>query len=174
MKNAATKSEPQNKSLKYLGLDNLGQVYWDLPTSALYEEAIRRYEAVLSHLGPLVVRTGQYTGRLPKDKFLVREPSSEKKISWGKVNLPLDSAKFDALKHRLCAYLQGKDLFVEDCYAGADEHYRVPIRIISERATGALFARTMFIPGTESGSPRETRPGIHRAARTQLSRRPGS
>jgi phosphoenolpyruvate carboxykinase (ATP) len=145
MKNVATKSEPQNQSLKYLGLDNLGRVYWDLPTSALYEEAIRRYEAVLSHLGPLVVRTGQYTGRLPKDKFLVREPSSEKKISWGKINRPLDSAKFDALKYRLCAYLQGKDLFVENCYAGADDHYRVPIRIISERATGALFARTMFI-----------------------------
>jgi phosphoenolpyruvate carboxykinase (ATP) len=145
MKTVATKSEPQNESLKYLGLDNLGHVFWDLPTSALYEEAIRRYEAVLSHLGPLVVRTGQYTGRLPKDKFLVREPSSEKKISWGKINRPLDSAKFDALKYRLCAYLQGKDLFVENCYAGADEHYRVPIRIISEGATGALFARTMFI-----------------------------
>jgi len=145
METIATKPESQEESLKHLGLDNLGRVYWNSPTSALYEEAIRRYEAALSHLGPLVVRTGQYTGRLPKDKFLVREPSSESKICWGKINRPLDSDKFDALKSRLCTYLQGKDIFVENCYAGADEHYRLPIRIVSERATAALFARTMFI-----------------------------
>ena len=139
------KPESQEESLKHLGLENLGRVYWDLPTSALYEEAIRRYEACLSHLGPLVVRTGQYTGRLPKDKFFVREPSSENKICWGKVNRPLDQQKFDALKFRLCSYLQGKDIFIENCYAGADENYRLPIRIVSERASAALFARTMFI-----------------------------
>ena len=131
--------------LKHLGLDNLGRVYWNLSTPALYEEAIRRYEGSLSHLGPIVIRTGQYTGRLPKDKFLVREPSSEKKIWWGKINRPMPPEKFDALEHRLCAYLQGKDIFIENCYAGADENYRVPIRVISERASAALFARTMFI-----------------------------
>jgi phosphoenolpyruvate carboxykinase (ATP) len=150
MKQIAATPESQSESLKHLGLNNLGQVYWDLPTSALYEEAIRRYEAALGHLGPLIVRTGQYTGRLPKDKFLVREPSSEGKIAWGKINRPLDPDKFDALKHRLCAYLQGKDIFIENCYAGADEHYRVPVRIISERATAALFARTMFIRELDS------------------------
>jgi phosphoenolpyruvate carboxykinase (ATP) len=145
MKTIAGKAASREESLRDLGLDNLGHVYWDLPTSALYEEAIRRYEAALSHLGPLVVRTGQYTGRLPQDKFLVREPSSENNICWGKVNRPLDAAKFDALKYRLCAYLQGKDIFIQNCYAGADEQYRIPIRIISERASAALFARTMFI-----------------------------
>jgi phosphoenolpyruvate carboxykinase (ATP) len=145
MKKIATTPVSPEESLKQLGLNNLGKVYWDLPTSALYEEAIRRYEGALGHLGPLVVRTGQYTGRLPKDKFLVREPSSENKIAWGTINRPLDPTRFDALKHRLCAYLQGKDIFIENCYAGADEHYRVPVRIISERATAALFARTMFI-----------------------------
>jgi ATP-dependent phosphoenolpyruvate carboxykinase len=71
------------ESLAHLDLENLGNVYWDLPAPALYEEAIRRHEGILSHLGPLVVRTGQYTGRLPKDKFFVREPSSESKICWG-------------------------------------------------------------------------------------------
>ena len=145
MKEVADKPKSKEESLKNLGLDNLGRVYWNLPTAALYEEALRRYEASLSHLGPLVVRTGQYTGRLPHDKFFVREPSSENKICWGKINRPLAADKFEALKYRLCAYLQGKDIFVEDCYAGADEDYRLPIRIISERATGALFARTMFI-----------------------------
>jgi len=145
MKTTASKAESREESLKHLGLDNLGQVYWDLSTSALYEQAIRRYEATLSHLGPLVIRTGEYTGRLPKDKFFVREPSSESKICWGKINRALEADKFDGLKSRLCAYLQGKDIFIENCYAGADKHYRIPIRIISERASAALFARTMFI-----------------------------
>jgi phosphoenolpyruvate carboxykinase (ATP) len=127
--------------LKYLGLENLGRVYWNLPTPALYEEAIRRYEGMLSHLGPLVVRTGQHTGRLPKDKFLVREPSSEGKIWWGKVNRPMEEANFETLKRRLCAYLQGKDVFIENCYAGADERYRIPIRVVATKAWHTMFAR---------------------------------
>src|SRR5471030_608515 len=99
MKDIATKSVSQEESLKHLGLDNLGHVYWDLPTPTPYEESIRRYEASLSNLGPLVFRTGQYTGLLPKDKFLVLEASSQYKIWWGKVNRPLDAGKFDALKY---------------------------------------------------------------------------
>jgi phosphoenolpyruvate carboxykinase (ATP) len=78
----------KEESLKKLGLSNLGNIYWDLSTAALYEEAIRRYEGIASHLGPLVMRTGQFTGRLPKDKFLVRESSRESKIWWGKINKP--------------------------------------------------------------------------------------
>ncbi len=135
----------RDESVLALGLSNLGRTYWDLSTAALYEEAIRRYEGTLSHLGPLVIRTGQYTGRLPKDKFLVREPSSESKVWWGKVNRPFEPARFAALKSRLCAYLQGKDIFIQNCYAGADERFRVPVRVISERASHALFSRTMFI-----------------------------
>lgn len=133
------------ESLRRLGLDNLGQVYWDLSTPALYEGAIRRHEAMLSHLGPLVVRTGQFTGRLPKDKFLVEEPSSLKKIWWGKINKPINRSKFEALKGHICAYLQGKDLFIQNCYAGADERFRIPVRVITESAWHVLFARTMLI-----------------------------
>jgi len=135
----------RESSLRRLGLENLGRVHWDLPTPALYEEAIRRYEGILSHLGPLVIRTGQHTGRLPEDKFLVREPSSENLIWGGKVNRPMEPARFELLKARLCAYLQGKDVFIQNCYAGADERYRVPIRVITEQAVHALFARTIFI-----------------------------
>jgi phosphoenolpyruvate carboxykinase (ATP) len=135
----------RTQELKSLGLDNLRHAFWDLPTPALYEEAIRRYEGMIGHLGPLVVRTGQHTGRLPRDKFLVREPSSEKKIWWGKVNRPMEVPKFEALSHRLSAYLQGKDVFIENCYAGADARYRVPLRVVAERAWHALFARNMFI-----------------------------
>ena len=135
----------QEVDLAPLGITNTGRIFRNLSTPALYEEAIRRYEGMLSHLGPLVVRTGQHTGRLPEDKFIVREPSSEGKIWWGKINRPFEQARFDALRFRLCAYLQGKDLFIQDCYAGADENFRMPIRVISQRASAALFARNMFI-----------------------------
>src|SRR5512138_2491082 len=92
-----------------------------------------------------LVWTGHYTGRSPNDKFLVREPGSEGKIWWGKVNRPFDPARFDALYARLQGYLQGADLFVQDCHAGADRRYRVAIRVITERAWHSLFARVMFI-----------------------------
>lgn len=132
-------------SLEEHGIQNVHNVYWNLPTPQLYEEAIRRSEARLSHLGPLVVRTGQHTGRSPNDKFIVREPFSEDHIWWGKVNRPMEEATFQQLRHRLLAYVQGKDLFVQDCYVGADLKYRLPVRIITETAWHSLFAHNMFI-----------------------------
>jgi phosphoenolpyruvate carboxykinase (ATP) len=127
------------------GIENIETAYWNLSTPALYEEAVRRHEGLVAHLGPLVVRTGQHTGRAPNDKFVVREPSSEAKIGWGAVNRPFSTERFDALYHRLLAYLQGKDLFVQDCYAGADPEYRLPIRVITETAWHSLFARNIFL-----------------------------
>jgi phosphoenolpyruvate carboxykinase (ATP) len=133
------------ESLESIRLRNTGRIFSNLSTPALYEEAIRRYDGMLAHLGPLVVRTGQFTGRLPNDKFIVREPSSEKRVWWGNVNRPFAPEKFEIVRSRLCAYLQGKDLFIQDCYAGADPEYRIPIRVITEKATACLFARNMFI-----------------------------
>lgn len=130
------------------GLINVNDVYWNLPTSALYEEVVRRREGLVAHLGPLVVRTGHHTGRSPNDKFIVREPSSEGYIWWGQVNRPFDPERFDELHRRLISYLQLKDVFVQDCWAGADGAYRLPIRIISEYAWHSLFARNMFIQAT--------------------------
>ena len=127
------------------GIHNLNDVFWNLPTAALYEHVIRRREGLLCHEGPLAVTTGHHTGRSPNDKFIVREPSSEDKVWWGKVNRPFDPAKFDALYHRLLAYLQMKDLYVQDCFAGADPAYRVPIRVLTGTAWHSLFARTMFL-----------------------------
>ncbi len=111
----------------------------------LYQKALQKQEGVLGHLGPLVVQTGRYTGRLPKDKFLVREPSSEPRIWWGKVNRPMEEAQFEALRRRLCAHLRERELFVQNCYAGADERYRIPVRVVTEQAWHALFARNMFV-----------------------------
>ena len=141
----ASNETQERYSLEKHGLYNLHNVYWNLPTPLLYEEAIRRSEARLSHLGPLVVRTGHYTGRAPNDKFIVQEPSSEDLIWWGKVNHPMSEGTFDRLRQRMLAYVQGKDIFVQDCYIGADPTYRLPIRVITETAWHSLFSRNMFI-----------------------------
>jgi len=131
--------------LEYLNLKNLNNIYWNLTTSGLYEQIIRRREGLLTHLGPVLVRTGAYTGRSPNDKFIVKEPTTEDKIWWGPVNRPFTEEKFAHIWHRLQAYLQGDDVFVQDCYIGADEKYRIPLRVITEYAWHSLFARNMFI-----------------------------
>ncbi len=136
--------------LEDLGLRNLGNVYWNLSTPELYEEAVRRREGWISHLGPLVVRTGHHTGRSPNDKFIVREPSSQDKIAWGKINRPLDPTRFTGLYARLTAYLQGRDVFVQDLFAGADRRYRIPVRVITDHAWHNLFARNLLIQPEEA------------------------
>lgn len=127
------------------GISHTGILFWNLSTAALYEESARRREGLISHLGPLVVRTGQYTGRSPNDKFIVKEPESDRDIWWGKVNQPFDPLKFENLYARMLAYLQGRDLFIQDCYAGADSNYRICVRVITETAWHSLFARNLFI-----------------------------
>ncbi len=137
---------PHSKiGLETLGLNNLKNEYWNLPTPALYEEALKRNEGILAHQGPLVVRTGQFTGRSPNDKFVVEEPTSKDKIWWGKVNRPYDSERFDEIEKRMASYLQGKDVFIQDCYCGADPDYRMPVRIITQYAWHSLFIHNMFI-----------------------------
>jgi phosphoenolpyruvate carboxykinase (ATP) len=122
-----------------------GRVWWNLTAAALYEQAIRRQEALIASEGPLVCRTGMHTGRSPNDKFIVREPSSEAQVDWGKVNRPMDAAVFDALHRELVDSLAGKELFVLDCYAGADPKYRLRVRVINELAWHNLFCRNLFI-----------------------------
>jgi phosphoenolpyruvate carboxykinase (ATP) len=131
--------------LGYLGIRNVGRVFHNLSTPALYEEAVRRSEGHVAHLGPLVVRTGEYTGRSAQDKFIVREPSSEDLIWWGKHNQAVEEGEFNRLLGRLQAYLQGRDLFVQDVYAGADPDYRVRVRVVNEAAWHNLFARNLFL-----------------------------
>ncbi len=130
--------------LDYLELKNLNHVYWNPTTAVLYEHLIQRREGLLSHLGPVVVRTGTYTGRSPNDKFIVKEPGTEGLISWGDVNRPFTPEQFECLWKRMQAYLQGRDIFVQDSYIGSDPEYRVPLRVITEYAWQSLFARNMF------------------------------
>ncbi|MBK7190447.1 MAG: phosphoenolpyruvate carboxykinase (ATP) [bacterium] len=131
--------------LSYLKLTNLESVYHNLATPALVEEAVRRREGHLSHLGPLVTRTGQYTGRSANDKFVVKSAGSEAKVWWGKHNKPYEPAQFDGLLRRLQAYLQGRTVFVQDAYSGADPEFRIRVRVVTETAWHNVFVRNMFI-----------------------------
>jgi phosphoenolpyruvate carboxykinase (ATP) len=131
--------------LEALGLGNLGTVYWNLPPESLYEEIIFRREGTLVHRGPVVVDTGKHTARAAQDKFIVREPTSEEHVWWGDYNRPFASDRFQTVLGRAAGYLQGRDVFVQDCHAGADPDYRMPIRIVAELAWHSLFARNMFL-----------------------------
>ena len=127
------------------GLKNLKKIHWNLTTPELYEHIIRNNEGQLSHLGPVCVTTGEHTGRAPNDKFIVQEPSSQENIWWGKVNRPFSVEQFEALFSRVLAYLQGKEVYVQDCCAGCDPEHQTHIRVINEHAWHNLFARNMFI-----------------------------
>ncbi len=139
-------------------LDNYGiveasKVYWNLNPPELYEEIARRNEGRLSDRGALIVDTGEHTGRAAKDKAIVRESESEDKVFWGDVNKDFPQDKFDALKARMMAHAAGRELFVQDTFAGADPRYRLPVRIITELAWHSLFARTMFINDNSATGP---------------------
>ena len=131
------------------GFQNTGTVHWNFPAARLYEQALLRGEAQLAPEGPLVVETGVHTGRSPNDKFVVEEPSSKDDIWWGSVNRPVDQNVFDALLAKAQAYVQNRDLFVFDGYAGADEAHRINVRVINENAWQNLFARNMFLRETD-------------------------
>lgn len=136
---------PSRYGLEMHGIKNAGEVLWNLGTAQLIEYSLSQQEGMLASGGALVVRTGQHTGRSPQDKFVVRDPNTEDKIWWGSVNQPFEPEKFDALYKRVLAYLQDKRLFVQDCFVGADERYRVPIRVITQYAWHNLFARQLFV-----------------------------
>jgi phosphoenolpyruvate carboxykinase (ATP) len=138
-------------ALSHVGLDAhgiapAGNVIWNPTTAQLYTEALRRGEGVLAHGGPLVVDTGEHTGRSPKDKFVVREPESEGRIWWDDVNQPLGEESFDQLRGKVVAYLEAQDtLYVIDHFAGADPAHRIGVRVVTASPYHALFAKTMFI-----------------------------
>jgi phosphoenolpyruvate carboxykinase (ATP) len=150
--NIKTPAEDQAQALKadydlsYHGLANMRKVYWNLPTEALYEEIIFRGEGKITRMGPVVVNTGRHNSRAAQDKFIVREPTTEENIWWGEYNRPISAAQFTETMNRMQGFLQGRDLFVQDCYVGANPDYRLPVRIIAECAWHSLFARNMCIP----------------------------
>jgi phosphoenolpyruvate carboxykinase (ATP) len=144
----------RDAALRALGLEAAPRVHWNLPAPALVEESIRRGLAHLSPGGALLVDTTPYTGRSPKDKFVVRTAETEGEVAWGKVNVPFAPEAFDALYARVAAHLAGRELFAEDLRAGADPSLTLTLRLISESPWHVLFAHNLLLR-LESAAERE-------------------
>jgi phosphoenolpyruvate carboxykinase (ATP) len=127
------------------GLKHIDTAYWNLSTPALYEEIIFRNEGSIVNQGPILVKTGKHSARAANDKFVVEEDTTVDDIWWGDYNRPISPEKFNTILTRAQSYVQGEELFVQDCYAGNDVNYRLPVRIITEDAWQSLFARNMLI-----------------------------
>ncbi|MEF9895316.1 MAG: phosphoenolpyruvate carboxykinase (ATP) [Clostridia bacterium] len=136
------------KYLESLGIINPTNVYYQLVPAQLTEKALERGEGILSDTGALCVMTGKYTGRSPKDRFIVDEAEFHNDIDWGKVNVPISEAKFEHIYKGMTAYLQNRDLFVFDGFAGADPDYRLNVRVINELASQNLFIHQLLIRPT--------------------------
>ncbi len=124
------------------------KVHRNLHSGPLVEHAVRRGEGHLADNGAFAAYTGKFSGRTPKDRFTVKDSITSELVNWGEVNQPFDSEKFDAIFERALAYLRGKELFVQDLFAGADPKYRLPVRVINEFAWQDLFVRALFVRPT--------------------------
>jgi phosphoenolpyruvate carboxykinase (ATP) len=131
--------------LRPLGLINPGTLHANLSPAELVEHAVHRCEGILADNGALTAATGVYTGRSPQDRFLVAEAPSKEQINWGPINRPMEAAAFQHLLDRALAYLQGRELFVFDGWACADPAYRLPVRVVTEKAWHSLFARCLLL-----------------------------
>ncbi len=136
------------------GIEKLGilcpkAVYRNLGVAELTEKAVATGEGSLSNTGALVVKTGKYTGRSPKDKFIVDTEGVHDEIAWGSVNKPISREKFNAIKNKVCAYLQNREIYIFDGFAGADKKYTQKFRIINEMPSQNLFIRQLLIRPTE-------------------------
>ncbi len=163
---------PSRHGLQIHGLRNLNAAYWNLGTAQLLEHAIQRREGLLASGGSFVVRTGQFTGRSPKDKFIVRDELTDSQVQWGAVNQAMPEAQFDRIYSRMMAFWRGHEVYVQDCFVGADPQYQLPIRVISQLAWHSLFARQLFIrpdPELTGRAP----PRVHHPVRARFSDQSG-
>jgi phosphoenolpyruvate carboxykinase (ATP) len=138
-----------NLSLEYLGIIHPTAVHRNMSPAQLTERAVDRGEGILSNTGALCVYTGKYTGRSPKDRFVVDEASIHDEIAWGSVNVPISTEKFDMIYKRMMAYLQNRELFVFDGFAGADRDYSLSVRVVNELASQNLFIHQLLIRPTQ-------------------------
>lgn len=140
---------PSRYGLANHGLDGVKTAYWNLSAAPLFEHALQRREGQLTRHGAFIALTGEHTGRSPNDRFVVDEDSTRGEIWWGDVNRPISVDNFDRIYAKMLAHLNGRDVFVQDCYCGANPGHRLRIRQISENAWHNLFARNMFIQPPE-------------------------
>ena len=132
-----------------LGIIAPKAVYRNLTPAELTERAVARGEGSLSDPGALVVTTGKYTGRSPNDRFVVDTPSIHDDIDWGKVNVPISPERFEQIYGKMMAYLQGREIFIFDGFAGADEQYHLPVRVVNELASQNMFIHQLLVRPTE-------------------------
>ena len=132
-----------------LGIIAPKAVYRNLTPAKLTEAALRRGEGPLSETGALVVYTGKYTGRSPDDRYVVDVPMCHDEIDWGKVNVPISREKADRIYDRFVSYMQGREVFIFDGFAGADPAYSLPVRVVNERASQNLFIHQLLVRPTE-------------------------
>ena len=137
-----------NFSIADLGLSNVEMAYWNVNPSELVEECIIRGEGVLTDIGALAIDTGEFTGRSPKDKYVVYDEKTKDSVWWGDVNNRFESDKFDLLHNRMLAYLGGKEVWVRDAYACADPTFKINIRVVTENPWSNLFAHNLFLRPT--------------------------
>jgi len=135
--------------LQPLGISQAQSVCLNLPPAALVEEALRRGEGVLTDTGALMADTGRFTGRSPKDRFVVRDANTADSVWWGDINIPFDPAKFEQLHQKMVAYLADKQLYVRDAYAGAHPATQLKLRVVNELAWHNLFCYNMFLRPAE-------------------------
>jgi phosphoenolpyruvate carboxykinase (ATP) len=155
---SATQLAATTPDLTVHGLRNLAKVHYNLSKAELYEHTLKRSEGFLSSHGALMCDTGKTTGRSPKDRFWVDLPSVHDNIDWNDFNLPIEADRWEHMKKRAAEYLDGKDVYVADVFAGAEPRYRLGVRVISERPFQALFANNQFISLDQAIRPEEHKP----------------
>ncbi|MEN9334242.1 MAG: phosphoenolpyruvate carboxykinase [Bacteroidota bacterium] len=136
---------PEGATLDYLGLKNLATAFWNLSPAELVEETISLEQGSLTSTGAIAIDTGEFTGRSPKDKFIVKDSQTENSVWWSQFNIPFESAKFDRLFERMQAYLTGREVYVRDAYVCADPRYRMNVRVVTEFPWSNMFAYNMFM-----------------------------
>ena len=135
-------------TLAAIGLAEIGVAHWNLSPSELVEETLLDGEGTLTDTGALAIDTGEFTGRSPKDKFVVYDENTKDSVWWGDVNNRFESDAFDKLYNRVCAYLNGSEVYVRDSYACADPQYRLNVRVVNEYSWSNLFAHNLFLRPT--------------------------
>jgi phosphoenolpyruvate carboxykinase (ATP) len=142
-----------NLDSKSISLENLGiknaTVRYNLTSDELHATAIEKGQGVEASSGALAINTGEFTGRSPMDRFIVKDDITKDEIWWGDINIPFDSDKFDALYDKVTDYLSSKEIFVRDSYVCADENYKLNIRVVNEYPWSNMFAYNMFLRPTE-------------------------
>ena len=123
---------------------NCKKAHWNLSPELLTEASIRQKQGILSDQGALCIETGEFTGRSPKDKFIVKDQSTVETVDWNPINQPISEVHFNGLHEKMLAYMEGEELYIQDVYACADERYRLDVRVIAQFPWSCQFAHNMF------------------------------